>query len=37
MNDIEYFKSGLEEKLSKLKKLHISVNNGFDIVTPGIF
>ncbi len=36
MNDIEYFKSGLLEKLSKLKKLQISVNQGFEIITPGI-
>lgn len=37
MNSIEYFKSGLDEKLSKLKKLHISVNNGFEVITPGTF
>lgn len=43
MNNIEYFKSGLEEKLAKLKKVQISLNgndkneSNFEIIIPSTF
>jgi len=36
MNDLAYFKDGLEEKLSKEKKVRIDVNDGLTLVWPGL-
>ncbi len=35
MNDIAYFRSGLEEKLAKLKKVQLDINGGLQIIIPG--
>lgn len=37
MNDINFFRSDLEEKLNKLKKLQLDLNDGFRIIEPGVF
>jgi D-alanine-D-alanine ligase len=35
MNDINFFRENLDEKLKKLKKIQISLNSGFEIIIPG--
>ncbi|OHA86622.1 MAG: hypothetical protein A3A96_01790 [Candidatus Zambryskibacteria bacterium RIFCSPLOWO2_01_FULL_39_39] len=35
MNDINFFRNDLEEKLKKLKKLQLDLNNGLQIMIPG--
>ncbi len=35
MNDINFFRSGLDESLGKLKKLQLDINNGLWLVVPG--
>ena len=38
MNDLEYFRDPTyEEKLTKMKKLEISVNGGLTLIWPGLF
>jgi D-alanine-D-alanine ligase len=37
MNDINYFRSGLEEKLSKLKPLSLDINAGLTLIESGTF
>jgi len=36
MNDLDFFRTDLEEKLKKLKKIELSLNDGFEIVVPGM-
>ncbi len=35
MLDINYFRSDLDEKLKKIRKIQLNINNGFSIIRPG--
>lgn len=37
MNDINFFRIDLDEKLKKLKKLQLDINDGLSIIVPGAF
>lgn len=37
MNDINFFRSDLDEKLGKLKKLQLDINDGLSLLVPGAF
>jgi len=37
MNDINFFRNDLDEKLNKFKKINISINNGLEIIIPETF
>src|SRR3989344_281466 len=37
MLSIDYFRNDLDEKLKKLKKVQLSVNDGLEIILPGAF
>lgn len=37
MNKIDFFKTDLDEKLAKLRKIKLDINNGFKIIIPKTF
>ncbi len=37
MNDINFFRTDLEEKLSKLKKINLNLNDGLELIIPTTF